>query len=50
MLFRSNGDINIKQNTIINHSESIALGIKKTDEFEQSNILQTLLSGILALK
>jgi murein DD-endopeptidase MepM/ murein hydrolase activator NlpD len=39
-----NGDINIKQNIIANNSESIALGIQKTNEFEQSNILQTLLS------
>ena len=37
-------DIGVKQDTIANHEESIALGIEKTNEFEQGNIIQTLLS------
>ncbi|KKP87332.1 MAG: Peptidase M23B, partial [Parcubacteria group bacterium GW2011_GWC1_35_8] len=37
-------DINIKQNVITNHIDSIKLGIEQINEFEQGNILQTLLS------
>jgi len=37
-------DINNKQNTITNNVESIALEIRKTNEFERNGILETLLS------
>jgi murein DD-endopeptidase MepM/ murein hydrolase activator NlpD len=37
-------DINIKQNVITNHIDSIKLGIEQINEFEQGNIFQTLLS------
>src|SRR3989338_5633837 len=37
-------DISNKQDVIINHIESIKLEIKKTNEFEQKNLIQTLLS------
>ena len=37
-------DIGAKENTITNHIESIKLEIRKTNEFELDNILETLLS------
>ncbi len=37
-------DIGDKENTIANNTESIKLGIRQTNEFEQGNILETLLS------
>ncbi len=38
-------DINIKQNSISNSSEAIALGIKETSEFENGSIVENLLSS-----
>ena len=37
-------DINIKQDVITNYTQSIELGLQEVNEFEQSNIVQTLLS------
>ncbi len=37
-------DISNKQDVIKNHIESIKLGIRQTSEFEQNNVLETLLS------
>ncbi len=37
-------DISDKQNIINNNTESIAIGLRQTNEFEQSNIVGTLLS------
>lgn len=37
-------DIGVKEDTIQNNTESIKLGIKKTNEFELGNVLQILLS------
>src|SRR3989338_581193 len=37
-------DIGSKENSISNNIDSISLGIKKTNEFEQNSILETILS------
>ena len=39
-----NSDIGDKQNSIANNIDSIAMGIRKTNEFELRNTLQTILS------
>lgn len=38
-------DINGKENSIKNNIDSIKLGIRNTDEFEQQNIVETILSN-----
>lgn len=44
MIKSLSSDIGVKENTIKNHLNSIKLGIKRTQEFEQSSIVQTILS------
>ncbi len=39
-----NSDIDNKENSISNNRDSIALGIKQTNEFEQKSLIETILS------